>query len=166
MAAEPNEKKRDEKLADIHRRKQFLERHENVLRDELAPNDCRSDGRCQYAIDHGAEGLGHCPPGKCAMPIRWTYGHYGDGWWVGPDHKNPVVFVESATRTDIDRLVFDHNFALAIPYCAGVVETYSACYEENIRNGGSHEHAHRAALDSVVATVVATRAECGVNHER
>jgi len=29
---------------------------------------CRSDGRCQYAIDHGAEGLGHCPRGKCAMP--------------------------------------------------------------------------------------------------
>ena len=29
---------------------------------------CRSDGRCQYAIDHGAEGLGHCPRGKCVMP--------------------------------------------------------------------------------------------------
>lgn len=29
---------------------------------------CRTDGRCQYAIDHGAEGLGHCPTGKCAQP--------------------------------------------------------------------------------------------------
>lgn len=29
---------------------------------------CRTDGRCQYAIDHGAEGLGHCPSGKCVMP--------------------------------------------------------------------------------------------------
>ena len=29
---------------------------------------CRSDGRCQYAIDHGAEGMGHCPAGKCVMP--------------------------------------------------------------------------------------------------
>jgi len=29
---------------------------------------CRSDGRCQYAIDHGAEGIGHCPRGKCVMP--------------------------------------------------------------------------------------------------
>lgn len=29
---------------------------------------CRSDGRCQYAIDHGGEGLGHCPRGKCVMP--------------------------------------------------------------------------------------------------
>lgn len=28
---------------------------------------CRNDGRCQYAIDHGAEGAGHCPVGKCAM---------------------------------------------------------------------------------------------------
>lgn len=29
---------------------------------------CRPDGRCQYAIDHGAEDLGHCPQGKCVMP--------------------------------------------------------------------------------------------------
>jgi hypothetical protein len=29
---------------------------------------CRADGRCQYAIDHGAEGLGACPVGKCCMP--------------------------------------------------------------------------------------------------
>lgn len=29
---------------------------------------CRSDGRCQYAIDNGAEGYGHCPTGKCVMP--------------------------------------------------------------------------------------------------
>lgn len=28
---------------------------------------CRSDGRCQYAIDHGAEGLGACPTGVCVM---------------------------------------------------------------------------------------------------
>ena len=28
---------------------------------------CRDDGRCQYAIDHGAEGMGHCSP-KCCMP--------------------------------------------------------------------------------------------------
>lgn len=31
---------------------------------------CRDDGRCQYAIDHGAEGMGHCPPGKCVMPAQ------------------------------------------------------------------------------------------------
>jgi hypothetical protein len=29
---------------------------------------CREDGRCQYAINHGAEGLGHCPEGRCCMP--------------------------------------------------------------------------------------------------
>lgn len=32
-----------------------------------ALRNCRDDGRCQYAIDHGAEGLGHCSP-KCVMP--------------------------------------------------------------------------------------------------
>ena len=30
---------------------------------------CRDDGRCQYAIDHGAEWLGHCLEGKCCMPL-------------------------------------------------------------------------------------------------
>jgi hypothetical protein len=42
-----------------------------ALRAALAapePKICRDDGRCQYAIDHGAEGLGHCPKGRCAMP--------------------------------------------------------------------------------------------------
>lgn len=29
---------------------------------------CRNDGRCEYAIQTGAEGNGHCPNGKCAMP--------------------------------------------------------------------------------------------------
>ena len=28
---------------------------------------CRDDGRCQYAIDHGAEGLGACPAGECCQ---------------------------------------------------------------------------------------------------
>ena len=32
------------------------------------PKVCRTDGRCQYAIDSGAEGMGHCPEGKCVMP--------------------------------------------------------------------------------------------------
>ena len=42
----------------------------SILRDAF----CRSDDRCQYAIDHGAEGLGHCPRGKCSMPDhgRWV----------------------------------------------------------------------------------------------
>lgn len=31
---------------------------------------CRNDGRCQYAIDSGAEGMGHCPKGKCVMPSQ------------------------------------------------------------------------------------------------
>ena len=30
---------------------------------------CRSDGRCQYAIDHGAECIGACPKGECAYAL-------------------------------------------------------------------------------------------------
>lgn len=29
---------------------------------------CRNDGRCEYSVQIGAEGEGHCPAGKCAMP--------------------------------------------------------------------------------------------------
>ena len=58
---------------------------------------CRTDGRCQYAIDHGAEGLGHCPEGKCAMPeaaptvvepVAWRYREdKGDWFYVGGKTK-------------------------------------------------------------------------------
>lgn len=37
------------------------------VEDGSIPDVCRDDGRCQYAIDHGAEGLGACPIGKCCM---------------------------------------------------------------------------------------------------
>jgi hypothetical protein len=30
-------------------------------------SSCREDGRCQYAIDSGAEGMARCQPGKCVM---------------------------------------------------------------------------------------------------
>lgn len=32
----------------------------------VAHTNCRDDGRCQYAIDHGAEGMAACV--KCVMP--------------------------------------------------------------------------------------------------
>jgi hypothetical protein len=57
----------------------------------LAEQQCRPDGRCQYAIDSGAEGAGHCPPGKCCMPAQRpvkTY-HGGKAWPVAPSDLNP-----------------------------------------------------------------------------
>ena len=44
-----------------------------ALREALAEQpaqQCRTDGRCQYAIDSGAEGMGHCPKGKCVLPAQ------------------------------------------------------------------------------------------------
>lgn len=35
-----------------------------------AQQQCRTDGRYQYAIDSGAEGMGHCPKGKCVMSAQ------------------------------------------------------------------------------------------------
>jgi len=47
-----------------------------ALEEALAKQEqlCRSDGRCQYAIDSGAEGMGHCPKGKCVMPAKQEQG--------------------------------------------------------------------------------------------
>jgi hypothetical protein len=56
---------------------------------------CRTDGRCQYAIDHGAEGLGHCPDGKCCMP-KPTPEHVASAdCWCEPtiDYRDPETGV-------------------------------------------------------------------------
>ncbi len=45
-------------------------RPEVLAQPPAQPALCRTDGRCQYAIDHGAEGMGHCPDGKCCMPSQ------------------------------------------------------------------------------------------------
>ena len=53
--------------------RQEVLRAQAALREALAEQpaqQCRTDGRCQYAIDSGAEGMGHCPKGKCVMPAQ------------------------------------------------------------------------------------------------
>lgn len=83
---------------------------EAFLRSHLTPAEstCRDDGRCQYAIDHGAEGLGHCPKGKCCMPESAAPAeppqpsHYGTiaeraeqgkaaGWWTAQPTADPLI---------------------------------------------------------------------------
>lgn len=36
---------------------------------------CRTDGRCEYAIQSGAEKEGSCPAGKCSMPCEKSAAH-------------------------------------------------------------------------------------------
>jgi hypothetical protein len=36
----------------------------------MSKQNCRTDGRCQYAIDAAVEELGHCPSGACQMPTK------------------------------------------------------------------------------------------------
>ena len=67
---------------------------------------CRTDGRCQYAIDSGAEGMGHCPKGKCVMPAHrkpltdeeiereWQFLHDEEG--NPPDHHDFARAIEAA----------------------------------------------------------------------
>lgn len=65
-------------------------RYAKELETELAKPEqepiCRSDGRCQYAIDHGAEGLGHCPQGKCCMP---------------QDEQEPVAYLDAVDNKTV-----------------------------------------------------------------
>ena len=63
----------------IYAIKEALEQPEQV---------CRDDGRCQYAIDSGAEGMGHCPKGKCVMPAQ--------------PEQEPVVWRNAAIRVGED----------------------------------------------------------------
>ena len=60
---------------------------------------CRSDGRCQYAIDHGAEREGHCPTGKCVMPSA-QYPlpddlYPGSKDWVAADYRGRVEWLHT-----------------------------------------------------------------------
>lgn len=57
----------DEAIAEIDKAIAALEAD---IAQPVQPGTCRSDGRCQYAIDHGAEDLGHCPVGKCVQPVQ------------------------------------------------------------------------------------------------
>ncbi len=57
-----------------------------ALREALAEQSaqqCRTDGRCQYAIDSGAEGMGHCPKGKCVMPAKQEPAAVVSGYYNG-----------------------------------------------------------------------------------
>lgn len=82
---------------------------------------CRHDGRCQYAIDSGAEGLGHCPRGKCVMP---------DGGPALPDSKThntelvdktsetPRSWVDKMNETPIRRNAIENDTETLLRLCA------------------------------------------------
>ena len=74
---------------------------------------CRNDGRCEYAIQIGAEKEGGCPAGACAMPCDTTT-HLtipGALEWDGDNGTHGVVGTHSADgessshgESEIDRL--------------------------------------------------------------
>ena len=81
--------------------------------------ECRDDGRCQYAIDSGAEGLGHCPKGKCVMPEQEgnEMDKSFDDWWatltpaehklLGRSNALYVWICASAARREKDAKIAD-----------------------------------------------------------
>lgn len=60
---------------------------------------CRNDGRCEYAVQAGAEKEGSCPVGKCAMPCDTAAAHLtipGALEWDGDNGTHGVVGTHSA----------------------------------------------------------------------
>jgi hypothetical protein len=95
-----------------------------------ASGQCRSDGRCQYAIDHGAEGMGHCPQGKCCMLLpEPAYKHIdgdtndADLLWAEIHHlraalQGPAGFAtwqDAATDERIRRIKAERLAAPSVP---------------------------------------------------
>ena len=103
---------------------------------------CRADGRCQYAIDSGAEGMGHCPTGKCAMKpsaepvadaaIKAAYvaAHGTDKGWLG-----------------LEGSYFISGYAAAQPSPQGTQE--QAMSDINKIRRAQIEAAERAVIDSL-----------------
>jgi hypothetical protein len=60
---------------------------------------CRNDGRCEYAVQTGAEKEGGCPAGACAMPCTNPAAHLtipGALEWDGDNGTHGVVGTHSA----------------------------------------------------------------------
>ena len=71
---------------------------------EYAPQ-CRPDGRCQYAIDHGAEGMGHCPPDKCAWPDYERRYEVERAAGATHDQAHHVASTQSFLKPEVDALM-------------------------------------------------------------
>ena len=93
--------------------RQEVLRAQAAIREALAEQpaqQCRTDGRCQYAIDSGAEGMGHCPKGKCVMPAQqepiwfWTHPTHGRLYKQPPAQPSkPWVGLTRAERFEIEK---------------------------------------------------------------
>ena len=70
MAALEDPRTSDWVYDDPHELAKALRKGPDFPSSQQPAQQCRTDGRCQYAIDSGAEGMGHCQKGKCVMPAK------------------------------------------------------------------------------------------------
>ena len=79
---------------------------------------CRNDGRCEYAAQIGAEGEGHCPAGKCAMPCDNSAAHLtipgalewdGDNGTHSADGESRAHGESDAAIATLKSLGYTHN---------------------------------------------------------
>ena len=92
---------------------------------------CRNDGRCQYAIDHGAFTESHCPAGKCAM----------QGVELGPLPGTSWVNVPHFTYTaDQMRSYASAEVAKERERCAKICESIENSYWKDYKAGRYSTH--------------------------
>jgi predicted RNA-binding Zn-ribbon protein involved in translation (DUF1610 family) len=66
---------------------------------------CRTDGRCEHAIQSGAEKEGSCPAGKCAMPCDNSAAHLTIPGALEWDGDNGTHGADAESRADGESLL-------------------------------------------------------------
>jgi hypothetical protein len=74
---------------------------------------CRNDGRCEYAIQTGTEGLAQCQAGKCSMPQPAHLTIPGALEWDGDNGTHGVVGTHSADGESLANHSGDTNGKVA-----------------------------------------------------
>lgn len=74
---------------------------------------CRTDGRCEYAVQSGAEKEGNCPAGKCAMPCDNAAAHLTIPGALEWDGDNGTHGADGESRISVESSYDDANEACA-----------------------------------------------------
>lgn len=88
---------------------------------------CRNDGRCEYAVQTGAEKEGSCPAGACAMPCTNPAAHLtipGALEWDGDNGTHGVVGTHSADGESAEPEISDDDLLKMADKAFGQVVDY------------------------------------------
>lgn len=85
---------------------------------------CRNDGRCEYAIQSGAETEGSCPSGKCAMPCDNSAAHLTIPGALEWDGDNSTHGADGESRSHGEQEISDDDLLKMAEKAFGQVVDY------------------------------------------